>query len=75
MTEAPQESKDKVVRSSAYYVFTLLFLLYLFNYVDRMIVTALFPFIQKDWGLSDTQAGALVSVVFGAIVVFTVPAS
>ena len=75
MAGESRESRDKVVRSSAYYVFTLLFLLYLFNYVDRMIVTALFPFIQKDWGLSDTQAGALVSVVFGAIVLFTIPAS
>jgi MFS family permease len=75
MMGAPQKSKDKIVRASAYYIFTLLFLLYLFNYVDRMIVTALFPFIQKDWGLSDTQAGALVSVVFGGIVLFTIPAS
>lgn len=72
---AEQASRDRMIRSAACYIFILLFLLYLFNYVDRMIVTALFPFIQKDWGLSDTQAGALVSVVFGGIVLFTIPAS
>lgn len=59
----------------AYYVFALLFLLYLFNYMDRIVVTSLFPFIQKEWGLTDTQAGMLVSVVFAAIVILTLPAS
>ena len=60
---------------SAYYVFTLLFLLYFFDYVDRMIVTSLFPYIQKEWGLTDTQSGLLVSVVYWSIVGFVFPAS
>lgn len=57
------------------YVFSLLFLLYFFDYVDRMIVTSLFPFIKADWGLSDAQCGMLVSAVYWSIVVFTFPAS
>ena len=40
-----------------------------------MIVTSLFPFIQKDWGLTDTQCGILVSVVYWSIVILTFPAS
>ena len=40
-----------------------------------MIVTSLFPYIQKEWGLTDTQAGLLVSVVYWSIVVFVFPVS
>ena len=65
----------RLSKGYSYYLFTLLFLLYLFNYVDRVIVTSLFPFIQKDWGLTDTECGMLVSIVFGAIVTLTIPAS
>jgi hypothetical protein len=31
------------------YVFMLLFLLYLFDYADRMVVSSMFTSIQKDW--------------------------
>lgn len=62
-------------RSYTNYVFVLLFLLYMFDYVDRMIVTSLFPFIKADWNLTDTQLGALVSAVYSSIVILTVPAS
>ena len=44
-------------KSYSYYVFILLFLLYLFDYMDRLVVVALFPFLQRDWGLTDTQYG------------------
>jgi MFS family permease len=70
---APKEYK--LSKRSSYYIFTLLFLLYFFDYVDRMIVTSLFPFIQKEWGLTDTQSGLLVSVVYWSIVAFVLPVS
>ena len=70
---APKEYK--LSKRSSYYIFALLFLLYFFDYVDRMIVTSLFPFIQKEWGLTDTQSGLLVSVVYWSIVVFVLPVS
>lgn len=47
----------------------------MFDYVDRMIVTSLFPFIKADWNLTDTQLGALISAVYWSIVILTVPAS
>ena len=70
---APKEYK--LSKRSSYYIFTLLFLLYFFDYVDRMIVTSLFPFIQKEWRLTDTQSGLLVSVVYWSIVAFVFPVS
>jgi MFS family permease len=57
------------------YIFILLFLLYMFDYVDRMVVTSLFPFLKADWNLSDTQCGALMSAVYMSIVLLTFPVS
>jgi sugar phosphate permease len=57
------------------YVFMLLFFLYLFDYADRMVVTSMFTSIQKDWFISDTQCGWLVSVIYLAIGILTFPVS
>lgn len=74
--------KDKLVpqgylftRKYTNYIFVLLFLLYMFDYVDRMVITSLFPFLKADWGLTDTQCGMLVSAVYWSIVLFTFPVS
>ncbi len=74
--------KDKVTpegylftRKYTNYVFMLLFLLYMFDYVDRMVITSLFPFLRADWNLTDTQCGMLVSAVYWSIVLFTFPVS
>ena len=70
---APKEYK--LSKLNTYYIFTLLFLLYFFDYVDRMIVTSLMPYIKLEYGLTDTQSGLLVSVVYWSIVVFVLPVS
>jgi MFS family permease len=57
------------------YVFILLFLLYMFDYIDRMVVTSMFVSIEKEWGISHTQSGMLVSAVYWAIVLLTFPVS
>jgi MFS family permease len=62
-------------KGNSYYIFTLLFLLYLFDYIDRLVVVSLFPYLQKEWGLTDTQCGLLVSAVYWSIVLFSFPVS
>ncbi len=57
------------------YIFTLLFLLYMFDYIDRLIVSSMFTSIQNDWGISYTQSGMLVSAVYWSIVLLTIPVS
>jgi MFS family permease len=57
------------------YVFMLLFLLYMFDYLDRTIVTSMFTSIEKDYGISHMQSGLLVSAVYWAIVILTFPFS
>ncbi|MBU3916200.1 MFS transporter, partial [bacterium] len=70
MTLAPDRSK-----TYSYYVFGLLFLLYMFDYIDRLIVVSLFPYIKQDWGLTDAQCGMLVSTVYWSILIFSLPGS
>src|SRR6187431_540551 len=47
----------------AWFAFAMSLALMVMDYVDRQIVVSLFPFIKREWGLSDTQLGSLVSVV------------
>lgn len=58
------------------YVFILLFLLYFFDYADRMVVNSMFTSIQKDWiTLNDEKSAWLVSVIYLAIGILTFPVS
>jgi predicted MFS family arabinose efflux permease len=57
------------------YLFSLLFLLYMFDYIDRMVVSALLPYIKAEFGVSDTRLGELMSAVYLSIVVLTFPVS
>ncbi|MFH1139872.1 MAG: MFS transporter [Pseudomonadota bacterium] len=72
---APLPQQPPVSRRYAGFVLTLLFLLYMLDYTDRMIIVSLFPFLKSDWGLSDTQCGLLVSTVYWSILVFSFPVS
>ncbi len=63
------------VGTSAYFAFALLFLLYMFDYIDRLVIVSLFPFLKMDWGLTDAQCGLLVSAVYWSILIFTLPVS
>lgn len=75
MKKAVDQSQYLFSRSYTNYVFVLLFLLYMFDYVDRMVISSLFPFLKAEWNLTDTQCGGLVSAVYGSIVAFTFPVS
>jgi MFS family permease len=57
------------------YVFILLFLLYLFDYADRMVVNSMFSYIQNDLGINNFQSGWLVSIIYLAIGILTFPVS
>lgn len=43
-------------------LFWLLFLLNLFNYIDRQVLFSVFPLLQTDLHITDTQLGTLASV-------------
>ena len=61
---AASERTERVGGPYAWYVLVVLMLVYVFNFIDRSILTILGPFIQKDLGLSDGQIGLLSGTVF-----------
>lgn len=46
-------------------LFIILFLLNLFNYIDRQVLYSVFPLLQTDLHLSDGQLGLLASIFMG----------
>ena len=57
----------------AVYAFVLLFLLYLFDYLDRYVIVALYPFLKTDFGLTDAQCGLLMSGLVWTQVIVALP--
>ncbi|MBN1574895.1 MAG: MFS transporter [Deltaproteobacteria bacterium] len=74
-TTSGAEAEFPVSRGYSYYVFTLLFLLYVFDYIDRMVVSSLFPFLIKDWGITTVQCSWLASIVTISMTIFVFPVS
>ncbi len=74
---ANQKKPDGYLYSKGYtrYVFILLFLLYMFDYIDRVVVTSMFSMIEADFRISHTKSGLLISAVYWSIVLLTFPVS
>jgi MFS family permease len=62
-----------VGRGHAWFAFAMTFALMLFDYMDRQVIVSLFPHMKTDWGLSDKQLGALVSVVSITVALAGIP--
>jgi predicted MFS family arabinose efflux permease len=56
-------------------VLVLSFALLLSDFMCRQVLAAVFPFLKVEWALSDTQLGALSSVVALTVGVLTLPLS
>jgi MFS family permease len=62
-------------RRYAWAVFAILFALMVVDYVDRQVVVSMFAHLKAQWDLSDSQLGALVSVVSVTVALGAVPLS
>jgi predicted MFS family arabinose efflux permease len=62
-------------RRYAWSVFAILFALMVVDYVDRQVVVSMFPHLKAQWGLSDSQLGALVSIVSITVALGAIPLS
>jgi predicted MFS family arabinose efflux permease len=56
-------------------VFALTFGLLLSDYMSRQVLSSVFPFLKVEWALTDTQLGALTSVVALTVGLLAVPLS
>jgi predicted MFS family arabinose efflux permease len=70
---AGSDERWLVPRRQAWLAFAMSFLLMTFDFIDRQIVVSMFPALKAEWGLSDKELGALVSVVSITIALFSLP--
>jgi predicted MFS family arabinose efflux permease len=64
MNESTRSAGDGVTRAYANYVLALLFVAYVFNFVDRQILGILLESIRRDLQLSDSVMGLLTGTAF-----------
>ena len=62
-----------VGRGHAWFAFAMTMALMMVDYLDRQVIVSLFPHIKAEWGLSDTQLGALVSIVSVTVALAALP--
>ena len=60
-------------RRQAWFAFAMTIGLMIFDYVDRQVIVSLFPHLKAEWGVSDTQLGALVSAVSVTVAIAGIP--
>ena len=68
-------SVAKTSRAYPWVVFALTFGLLLSDYMSRQVLSAVFPYLKDEWGLTDTKLGSLTSVVALTVGVLAVPLS
>jgi predicted MFS family arabinose efflux permease len=71
----PAVEQQPASRLYVWSVFAILFLLMVVDYVDRQVVVSMFPHLKEQWHLSDSQLGAIVSVVSLTVALGAVPLS
>lgn len=73
MEKAPAADDYLFGRGPAWFAFAMTIALMVFDYVDRQVIVSLFPHLKAEWGLSDKQLGALVSVVSVTVAIGALP--
>jgi MFS transporter, Spinster family, sphingosine-1-phosphate transporter len=73
--DARQRGADDYLfgRGPAWFALAMTIALMIFDYVDRQVIVSLFPYLKADWGPSDKQLGALVSVVSITVALGAIP--
>jgi MFS family permease len=74
--EGPRTESARVYQTGgprSVFLLSLLCLAFFFDYADRFILSAVLPFIKRDWGLSDQALGLLSGVLSIPMAVLVVP--
>jgi predicted MFS family arabinose efflux permease len=74
-TVVDQAPPTRARRAFPWVVFALTFGLLLSDYMSRQVLSAVFPLLKVEWALTDTQLGALTSVVALTVGLLAVPLS
>ena len=73
--DAHQRGADDYLfgRGQAWFALVMTIGLMVFDYIDRQVIVSLFPYLKTEWGPSDKQLGALVSVVSITVALGAIP--
>jgi len=73
--QASKENKPATQKMTNYrwFVAILIFVLYTIANADRANIGVALPFIKKEFGLSNTEAGGIVSILFMAYAIMQIP--
>src|SRR4051812_46380941 len=71
----PAPPTPKARKLFPWLVFALTFGLLLSDYMSRQVLSSVFPFLKVEWALSDTQLGALTSIVALTVGLLAIPLS
>jgi predicted MFS family arabinose efflux permease len=74
-TACDNDARPQAIRGYAWVIFALTFGLLLSDYMSRQVLSAVFPQIKAEWGLSDTRLGALSGIVSLAVGILAFPIS
>ena len=75
LIKEPEFKVEGVGAAYRWYVFSILSLLYLFDYADRLVLSSVQEIIKVEWSLTDTQVSALSSVVVLTVGLLALPVS
>ncbi len=67
---AGEQARNEITPGYANYVLGVLFVVYVFNFIDRQILSILLQSIKEDLGASDTQLGFLTGTAFAIFYTF-----
>ena len=73
--EAPDTDNGDEGGRGKIFILVVVTLLYVANYMDRMVLSATLPLIQADLGLTDTQGGWLGTIYYIVVALLTIPIS
>jgi len=75
ITDFAVTEREGGARPYAWLVFALTFGLLVSDYMSRQVLSAVFPMLKAEWGLSDGKLGALSSIVALMVGLLTLPLS
>ena len=73
--EAAQRGGFQLTRFQKHSILVICFFLYMINFMDRQVLSAVLEPMKHDLGLTDTQAGLLQSLFFLSMAVLAFPAA
>jgi MFS family permease len=71
----PEFKVEGVSNRYRWYVFTVLFMLMVFDYADRLVLSSVQELIKAEWSLTDAQLGMFSTIIWITVGFLALPAS